>query len=413
MSELAVQLHPTLTVIVNLFEAFHENDIRYCHWKSNEHLAASMVAETDLDVLFDEKQKDQIELIVKDHQFKRFDAIKQKQYKDIVDFIGFDIESCKVIHLHTHYRLTVGEPYLKGYQPNWEERILNGRVWDESFGIYCIEPAFELILLFVREALKIRHRDVIRMHLKNTIHDHENTVREYHWLKTRTSDQEINAILKTIFNQPAPIYALITGLFNHKQLQKLATLLKIELAGQRLYPKWEALFLRWYREASVISAKKLAHLLNRPILSKRVNPRGGIVVALIGADESDKSTIVNNLKKTFEEKLDVYAIHFRDDDGKKRKYLKLMRAAKKKGMLVICDGYPSNQVIQPDLVFKLLADEVGKRKSGETSIQKPKAKIAAIKQLQFNETCRVIEVDTDQPLQDVLSIITQEIWNAL
>ena len=138
----------TLQIIKNLLDSLHQKDILYCHWKSNQQLSASMVGATDLDVLFDMKEKEKIESLFNSLNFKRFTAIKQKRYKDIVDFIGLDLETGILIHLHTHYRLTLGESYLKGYQLDIESRILESRIFNEDFGIYCINPSYEYILLF-------------------------------------------------------------------------------------------------------------------------------------------------------------------------------------------------------------------------------------------------------------------------
>jgi hypothetical protein len=57
MFELSDKTVATLIVIDNLLRDFHEHEILYCHWKSNEHLQASMLADTDLDVLFAIKKK--------------------------------------------------------------------------------------------------------------------------------------------------------------------------------------------------------------------------------------------------------------------------------------------------------------------------------------------------------------------
>jgi len=400
MPELRTKSDSVLAAITGLLDALHSNNILYCHWKSNEHLAASMSGDTDLDVLFDEKQKEQVESILHGLGFKRFDAIKQKQYKDIVDFLCLDDGSGKIIHLHTHYRLTMGEPYLKGYQLDLEPTILNTRVFSDQFGIYCTAPSMELILLFIRESLKIRHRDILLMHLKNKIEYGESILREYNWLKTATSNDEIHEMLNCIFDaDQTQIYQFVTSEFNRKQLRKLAPLLREKFRSKRLYSPLSALIHRWYREGTIVSARKLARLLALPILSKRVNPRGGIIVAVVGADGSGKSTVTANLMNTFSTKLDVFKIYFGRGDGKvswsrkvllslrritepagrskgrvnnthqnksskmgfvraiykcleatlvareKSSNLKKMTKAKKKGALVICDRFPQNQVM--------------------------------------------------------------------
>lgn len=500
MAEVATKRVLRLGLIASLFETLHENDIMYCHWKSNEHLGASMVGDTDLDVLFDVAQKGRLEEILHSLGFKRFDAIKQKQYNGILDFIGLDLSSGKIIHLHSHYLLTIGEPYLKGYHFTIEDKVLESRVFNEEYGLYCIDPCLELILLFVRESLKLRHRDRFLAPFRNKTQARQYMLREYAWLKSRTSPAEIHATLATIFENYSKIYELIIGGFNTKQLHKLRTLIKKEDKVLRLYSPTKAMLSRWSREATILVSRRLASIFDEPILLKRNNPRGGVVIAVIGADGSGKSTVTENLRNTFGEKLDVYKIYFGRGDGKtsmarkllmslkpaknnsgngrteepgrreatfvrtlykslealfvaeeKRLGMKLMRKVRHKGALVICDRYPQNQIMGyndgplfssfrssknpwfrmvakreagiyaqaenqlPDIIFKLVTDpEVSeRRKPGENSREKLRAKISGVNQLEFKGRCKVIAIDATRPLNEVLYIIKKEIWSLL
>ncbi|MFC5269488.1 hypothetical protein [Adhaeribacter terreus] len=499
MDQLTITPVATLTLIKNLLAAWHENDINYCHWKSNEHLAASMTGDTDLDVLFDADQKEKTIETLHALGFKRFHSISQKEYKDIEDFLGLDLESGKVIHVHAHFRLTMGEMYLKGYQLNFENKILETRYFNEAFGIYCSSPAFELILLYIREALKLRHRDQGMMYFFNKVKYTGNTQVEYEWLRKQAKNKDIEIILKSIFRNYEPIYQFITGPFNRRELLKLAALIREEFRNNRLHSPLKALALRWYREVTVKVSRKLARLLNQPILAQRINPRGGMVVAVIGADGSGKSTVTANLQATFRQKLDVYRIYYGRGDGRislprkvlqafkkakpsaaekkaenamvsgkksglmaniykcleallvateKSNNLKRMQKARAKGMLVICDRFPQNQLMgyndgpllhhliksgnalfkalakyeasiyaraentPPDAIIKLIAaaEVVEARKPGETSLEKLETKIAGIKKLQFGKTCKTITIDATQPLQQVLTTVKQNIW---
>lgn len=400
MLELATKPVPKLSIISTLFEVLHKNSIHYCHWKSNEHLAESLQGLTDLDVLFAADQKDRVESILHGLGFKKFHAIRQKLYKDIVDFLIIDPESGKVIHLHTHYRLTMGEPYLKGYQftSDIESRILKDRSFNETYGLYCIHPAFELVLLFVRESLKLRHRDIVLAPAKKKSRDNQYILREFNWLKSKTSNEEIEEVIRSSFNNDRTMYHIVTGELNLKQLRRLSAIIKKKYFVTPLYSPLTGILQRWYREATVVISRKLATLLNKPILFKRINPRRGIVVAIVGADGSGKSTITENLKRSFEGKLDVFKIYFGRGDGKasggrkllstgkslyhrqikhkpesnepaipikrkgllrklykaleamlvareKKQNLKLIQTAKKKGAFVICDRYPQNQTM--------------------------------------------------------------------
>ena len=505
MLELTTKPLSKLATVSRLLEVLHANSIIYCHWKSNEHLDASMQGLTDLDVLFLTDQKETAESILHDLGFKPFHAIRQKRYKDIADFLILDPESGRLVHLHAHFRLTMGEPYLKGYQLSSaiEKGILVSREFDETYGIFCIQPSFELVMLFIRESLRLRLRDVLLSPFRDRLLHKEFLLREYHWLRRRTSGEEIARVIKSYFNNDTAIYRIVTGEFQSRHLRELSLIVKNGHFFTQLYTPAHATAKRWCREVTVVFARKLAKLLDRPILFKRINPRGGRIIAVIGADGSGKSTVTENLRTTFESKLDVYKIYFGRGDGKasrtrkllkggkslfetsgqtkpvaqkdsgsprsshvrnlykcvnallvareKKRNLKLMQVAKDKGALVICDRYPQNQImgyndgpmlndfctsrnplfrafakieakvytqaerLQPDVVFKLVADaaEVEKRKPGETSPERLKMKIEGIKDLKFKSPTKVFTVDASRPLHEVLSFIKNEVWRAL
>ena len=75
--------------IENLFNEMDLNEIRYCHWKSNEHLKEALEGETDLDILFDISQKALVEDIFKKNKIHLFVAPWYRRYEGIFDYIGF------------------------------------------------------------------------------------------------------------------------------------------------------------------------------------------------------------------------------------------------------------------------------------------------------------------------------------
>ncbi|GAB2530090.1 nucleoside/nucleotide kinase family protein [Rufibacter soli] len=389
----------SLSIIDTLLATFHEQEILYCHWKSNENLGASMLGDSDLDVLFDRGQKEKIEYLLRELDFRKFTSIESKQYQDIEDYIGFDAGTGKVVHLHAHFKLTMGENYLKGYQLNFENHILATRVFHEKYGIYHTNPSFELILLYLREAFKLRTRDIIMIYLFNRTQYTGRILQEHKWLKENATEAQIEIILQGLVPNHAPFLKLILEGTNRKGLFQLARLVRAEFRESRLYHPVTASLLRWYREAMVRTLSKLPRLLNRPIISRRINPRGGLTIAIVGADGSGKSTVTSNLRKTFQQKLDVYSLYFGRGDGnsswprkvlakaralvgaspkkgmtrgpgnlypkpkrgfvanlyrcmqallvaaEKKRNLHRMQEAKKMGMLVICDRFPQNQIM--------------------------------------------------------------------
>ena len=61
--------------------------------------------------------------ILAELEFKRFSAVPSRAYPGIEDYLGMDRATGTLVHLHVHYRLTLGERYIKGYRLPWEEEV--------------------------------------------------------------------------------------------------------------------------------------------------------------------------------------------------------------------------------------------------------------------------------------------------
>jgi hypothetical protein len=146
----------TSPIIYNLFKAFHDNNINYCHWKSNEHLDASFRGETDFDILFDISQKDLIKKIFIKNGYALFVPPYNRSYTQIEDYIALDFEQNKIIHIHTHYQMVIGTSGLKEYRYSIENSLLDNRIFLKEFECYSIAPAYEFVLLLLRLSLKIQ-----------------------------------------------------------------------------------------------------------------------------------------------------------------------------------------------------------------------------------------------------------------
>lgn len=374
-----------LSIISHLLHLLDLNTILYCHWKSNEHLDASMTGDTDLDLLFDISQQQRVEALLGYSGFRRFEPIKLKKYADIEDYLGLDPFSGKLVHVHAHFRLTLGEPGLKGYQLDLEKKILDNRMYDTRFKIYRIHPAMEWTLLQFRTALKMRHRDWIRERLaRKTFQAPANVLRELNWLRKECSAEDLKATLNDLMPGSESIGGLLLLDPSIQRATKIKRFIHRYFKDARLYSPAGSLIRRWYRELSLKIQKKVYRLTKEPRPLRRVYPEGGKIIAVIGADGSGKSTIIQKLQSTFQQKIDVYRIYF-GRSGKKsiliKSLIRLQRffskrnnpalknvatffrcleamllasaketnrrrmlKARNRGMLVICDRYPQSQI---------------------------------------------------------------------
>ena len=114
----------TLDIVRKLIDRLNEANISYCHWKSNVNIHQAMDATGDIDMLISTKDTLRLNIILNELGYKRFYVPTPRSYIGIEDYLGFDECTSKLVHLHLHYQLTMGEKHLKGYQVPWEEDIL-------------------------------------------------------------------------------------------------------------------------------------------------------------------------------------------------------------------------------------------------------------------------------------------------
>lgn len=313
-----------LQSIEKMLRSFEENDIVYCHWKSNEHLAEALAGDTDLDMLFLPEQRSLLDAVLNQCGLKRFRSMPLMQYNAIEDYIGFDEETAKIWHLHTHYRMTLGEKHLKGYTITpWGVYILQNRIKDKS-GIYVSSPEVELVLLISRNALKLRLRDFGKKVGKEDLE-------EYKWLLDRVDARVLNEHAGKLVGEKGAkmIVALCDGNLQRKgQLRPLYRYLKRTLKCFTGYSSLESRFMRTKRELFwLVGGVKRRMRWNSSKPYRRVSPSGGSVVVFLGCDGAGKSTSLNYVHKEIGKKIDVKSIYLGSGDGSSsllRKPMKLV-----------------------------------------------------------------------------------------
>jgi hypothetical protein len=305
-----------LAVGRRLFAAFHAEGVRYCHWKSNEHVAAGAAGDTDLDILIDRRYAGPAQRLLAGCGFKRFDATPGMGYPAIEDHIAMDRDTGRLLHCHVHYRLVAGERHLKGYRMPWEDHFLDRRRWDEANQLFVADPDLELLTLIVRFAVKLRTRDLLahglgRSYLRGGL------AVEYQWLRARADVAEGQRLCSELLGgRAAEAYGrLLAGGLTLDRLTRFRRAARPELDRLRIYAPLTAVGLQWGRTLAWLAAglnRRYFHLA-QPL--RRTVPTGGVLVALMGSDGSGKSTLRAELRRTLGSKVDVAEIYFGSGDG--------------------------------------------------------------------------------------------------
>lgn len=490
-----------LAVIRGLLDRWHAAGLRYCHWKSNEHVDAAVLGLTDLDILVDSGRSDDLHRTLAESGFRRFQATALTAYPAVEDYLAVDAATGRLVHLHLHHRLTLGQKHLKGYRLPWDEEVLSTRQFDPLHGIYVSAPETELLLLVVRDALKLRLRSRLTFWLGRS-QENNDFQREFADLVGRC-DHEAIISLGTRLIGPQVVPSLRRLLENGaRTADRFAfdAVARPALNGHRTLGRLAAAILMPIREGFWVLGGLSRRHFHWALPLRRVSPRGGAIVVFLGSDGAGKSSLSADTAKWLGQKLDVLPVYFGSGDGpsslvrmplqfvrylinsrvprtgprpprstwrgglkglavitwalalslEKRAKLRRMIRGRNHGLIVICDRFAQDQVEgfndgpllgqlaqstsglaralaewearpyrdslrdPPDLVLKLIASPaVALARRPEMTAEEIERRIAVVRALQFPDRTQVIEVDADQPLDEVVRQVHGLVWKVL
>ena len=311
-----------LKIVEDLIRDFNSSGINYCHWKSNEHLKAAVNGDTDLDILFDESQKEDIIRVLEKHKFHLFEAVWYRKYNGIVDYIGFDNEEGKVVHVHTHFNLDIGEVGIKSYRLPWEEIILNNKIFDEDYNIYKSSPEIEYLLLVVRTAFKY---DRTKQKSNKSIAKHFNI--EASWLYNQIDFSKLIDFSSQLLDNPMAdlIKQIRIGEnYDEKLFVPLKKLLKKHFSQERIITKQRVTCLKLVIFLKKVQIKLGGILGFKVNASKRSLPHEGVILSLMGPDGAGKSTQTKEVTKELSKKIDVLFMYMGSGDGPRSLHRKLI-----------------------------------------------------------------------------------------
>jgi thymidylate kinase len=290
-----------LATVAALFGALNREDIRYCHWKSNLRLARGLSGGTDLDILVDPADAARFRAHLGPLRIRGMLAPPGKRYPGIEDYLGFDPAGGALFHLHVHYRLVLGEQFVKNYQLPLEKYFLDSAHSGplSAEGIRVPAPELELMVLSLRALLKYRDRDGVKDLLAiRSPGLPAHILEELHWLLARTTPERVREATADLLG---PGLADTVGRFLRtvgrpetvRDGRELLRLRQAARAGLRQYQRGgrAPAMLRYAHE----SARRRNRFRFQPP-RKMTLPGKGLTIALVGADGAGKTTVGRELK---------------------------------------------------------------------------------------------------------------------
>lgn len=488
-----------LSTLLTALTALERSNVECCYWRSSRRLPAVLLGESDLDLLVAKSDQHRAAQALLGSGLKRFEPSNCHGHPAVQSFLGYDEPSGRIVHLHLHFRLVVGEPILRNYQPPWERLFLASAIRHPALPLRMLDPASEALLLVVRASLELRRRDpIVFRHWQRL---QENFELDRLHVALRVDRHSFRDLAAKLVNKDLA-EAIAKELFETQTFmarRRLHARIRKELAAYRTYNGLEAV-LRGIGRVFLWTAGSLnKQFLHVPRPWSRRTPGSGMVVAVVGIDGSGKTTLVTAIRQWLESEVDVLPIYFGTGGGRpsllllpfkllvptvtralgtkpagsshgtvtdsspdplysillavwasvlsveKRMKLVAARRGADRGMIVVADRFPQDQIIDfndapllprlakvpawlrrfeassyalarrlpPDLVIKLQATpEVIMTREPDMDPLVVRRRVPALQQLTFGGTM-VVNLDAGQPLADVIGSAKAAIWQML
>ena len=296
-----------LEVCKQLFDRWNSG-VRYCHWKSNEHLMEGLDGETDLDVFVQPSDKELAETMLIQSGYLECRTQKEHQYPNVFEWIGFDSATGKLVHVHLHYQIITGTKFCKEYVFPIDDLIISTRVQDVDTGVFVTDPNLEIIILYSRIALKATK--------KHCIKPDKSSVREIIYLKALIDKDKVLSYCRQLIPKFGDDYCQIiteeeldaSGWFRVYQIAKEW------LEPYRKYSQTRVFFRHFYYKSCSSVIKIANNKFNRCIVSRKTFPGRSFSVCLLGQDGSGKSTVTIALEKWLTWKIEARRFYLGSGD---------------------------------------------------------------------------------------------------
>jgi thymidylate kinase len=278
-----------LPLVELLSRVLRRERIDYCHWKSNAAIARSIRGENDLDLLIAGEHATTFREALEELGFVSAAMPAQYRLPAVEDFYGLD-DTGKLVHVHAHFRLVLGDDATKNYRLPIEEAYLGSA---REQGLLRIPaPEFEYVVFVIRMVLKHNTPDAIAG-LRGSLSHSER--QELAFLQERIQRGHVDAILEAHAPYIAgDFFAQCEDSLGNPRRLRLRTRTAAELE-RRLAP-WSERDRR--RDTALRVWRRVLRPFRKYILRKPPRRRltaGGKLVAIVGGDGAGKSSAVAGL----------------------------------------------------------------------------------------------------------------------
>lgn len=305
----------TAGILSRLFTLLEIERIRYCLWKTRG-ISDVLSGRSDVDLLIDKSQAGRSEIILLSLGFKRVISQPWQRFPGIEDWLGYNGDTGKLIHIHLHYQIWIGLKYVKQLHLPWEDFILQTAVKHRKEDVYTISPEMEIIFTAIRavsETLIFTPQKLMGHYrcLRHIIDEEKAVGYLYKLFEKRYADK-----LKTL---------ILDNDLNAASISKIKAIINRTLGEYRKCGDLAALLIYTSFYARILWRELLKKFLHISFYQKKRFHTGGTLMAIIGCDGAGKTTVTEQLFRWLSWKVDTEKIYLGSGSGLPRRLYTVKR----------------------------------------------------------------------------------------
>jgi len=306
-------------IIKQIFKEFEIQNVRYCHFKSNQNLSKSFNGDTDFDVLVDPECKAKSDIILTELNCKKFEPVGIGIYPGVENWYVFDNGSGKLFHLHLHFQIATGKQFVKDYILPWDDIVLETSIKNEEYNTFISNPEVEILLLLTRIVVKSKVRDLLKSYL-GLYKTHSSLQEEYVYLQKKISIAYVEKLSNRMFtNEATRVLLSIVNkpIINSKDYRLLVKTIRNELKNDKRMNSLKA-FIFSVAYKIIKKYNRAKKKLNLFTIDRKVTITGGKLICFVGVDGSGKSTLTHDINKwLIKGKVENKKVYMGTGDGNK------------------------------------------------------------------------------------------------
>jgi hypothetical protein len=305
-----------LSVYVRLIDGFARARVAWCYWKSSRRAAEALGGQTDLDILVAPASRHDARRVLLESGFKALSPVANRADLSVECYLNHDEPSGRIARVDLHTRLMLGGTLFKTHRLPWEDSLISRAEPQPGSRLPLLDPASEAVLLIVRTSLELRWSDPVMAWNWSSM------TRKFaldRALLTRRVDRETVRERAAELLDEAIAAPIAAAFFDPRSLQNQRDLrrhIRRTVARFRTHGSIESVTRGVWHGLHSAWSRLNRHKLHWPRPWNRRVAGGGIVVAVIAVDGAGKSTLVRGMCGWLGQEVDVLPLYFGTGDGR-------------------------------------------------------------------------------------------------